>query len=81
MSEWISVKDERPKVQRGSMYYGRADVYGGSFLPVLFATKGKEVCAGRFFGTRHGYYSLQGVQYPIRQITHWQPMPLHPASE
>ena len=79
MSEWISVKKKRPHVQRGSRYYGSSGPaeQGCAFLPVLFCSRA-EVCAGRFFGRRLGYWSLQGVRFPDRYVDHWMPMPTAP---
>ena len=85
MSRWINVKDRRPKVQRGSHYFGvsgpisHQEIGRFPFLPVLFYARGeKSACAGRFFGRRRGYWSLQGKWYADRLVTHWQPMPDKP---
>ena len=57
----------------------------GARVPVLFFAPRSGVCAGWYFkefnmGFEVGptFKSLQGACFPVRDVTHWMPMPAPP---
>jgi hypothetical protein len=76
---WIPTSERLPEPER-VVVDGAEEAC--DFVPVLFYTE-HTVCAGRFWpvldrGKKNKFRSLQGVEYPLHRVTHWQPLPSAP---
>jgi len=75
---WIDARKQLPKTQKGSSFWDyRTGFFGRPWVPVLFVSGG-ETCAGRYFGPKRGFVSLQGVFFQTNRVRWWQPMPEPP---
>jgi hypothetical protein len=60
-------RENRRSLDYGPGYY--------PFEPVLFRTRDGGVCAGRYFGPKRGFWSLQGQQFTVKEVQWWAPLP------
>jgi len=75
---WISVEERLPEPEV-------VDGFRAPFVPVIFYHKIEGVCAGRYFPASKPrnakWWSLQGINFTNRQVTHWQPLPPPPDND
>ena len=75
---WISMENRFPEPEV-------VDGFRAPFVPVIFYHKIEGVCAGRYFPASKPrnakWWSLQGINFTNRQVTHWQPLPPPPDND
>lgn len=64
MSEWISVKDQLPREDWLILVYKKSD------LPAYVCDLGRVM--------NKEFYSVGGIVYPLKNITHWMFLPEPP---